>query len=449
MARLAPVPVFQFHSNGQPLASGTVETYVTGTSTPKVTYTDSTESTSNGGSVTLDSNGTAAIWLATDQAYRLVIKNSSGTTLHTVDNVTGSHDPLTAAYESHNIEFADGRGLYDDAGNEVLTINKVASAVNYGQVTNAATGDNVVIEAKGDDSNISLELKSKGTDALVLNSGGTSFSVPTSDGTSGQFIKTDGSGTLAFADLGDGLPRGLRISNHTDASHDISISAGSIRDFADTVTMTLASAMVKRIDASWAAGTGNGGLATPASLTGDTWYHVFIIEDGAGTIDAGYDTSTTAANLLTDSSYTKYRRIGSVLTDSSANIRPFIQTDRKTFFWKTPTRDINSTTLGTTRTSYTVPVPSGNTHVAIVDSVYTNAGGATSIYMSNPNLTDTAPSISSAPLAHMYITTGATLVSSGMNIPTDTSSQISARSDRASTTLRASVRGWIDGGLDI
>lgn len=450
MARLTPIT--QFHYNGAVVANGTVETYVTGTTTPKPTYTDATEGTSNGNSVTLDAIGYKVFWLATDQSYRFVVKNSSGTPVLTLDNISGISDPLVEAHESHNIKLADGRGLLDDSGNEVLTINKVASAVNYVEASNAATGNDVSIEAKGDDSNVPLNLKSKGTAALKLTSGGTTFSFATSDGSSGQFIKTNGSGTLSFGALTGlvaGHIQGLRLSNDTDASHDIAISAGSARDFADSVTMTLGSTLTKQIDAGWTAGDDAGGLPAGVALTSNTWYHVFLIEDGAGTVDAGFDTSTTASNLLTDSSYTKYRRLGSVLTDSSANILAFEQIDKKTFFWVAPTRDINTTTLSTTRTNYTIPVPPDYTHMAILDAVYANGAANTSVYMSNPNLTDSAPSTTTAPLAQMYVTTGNVLTAPGLNIPTDTSSQISARADQASTTLRVSVRGYIDGGIDI
>ena len=117
---------------------------------------------------------------------------------------------------------------------------------------------------------------------------------------------------------------GMQLSNDTDAEHDISISAGTCRDNDNSASMTFSSAMVKRIDASWVAGTGNGGLASSLTLAANTWYHVFVILVG-GTADAGFDTSTTAANLVTDHSATDYRRIGSVRTDASKNILNFKQ----------------------------------------------------------------------------------------------------------------------------
>lgn len=51
----------------------------------------------------------------------------------------------------------------DDEGNAVIVCGSVPSAVNHIKLTNAATGNDVVIEAIGTDPNIGLEIKGKGT----------------------------------------------------------------------------------------------------------------------------------------------------------------------------------------------------------------------------------------------------------------------------------------------
>src|SRR5207244_11572668 len=61
------------------------------------------------------------------------------------------------------LDFADGKGVTDDAGNEQLLFRKTASAVNQVGVTNAATGNAPQVAAEGDDTNISLKLRGKGT----------------------------------------------------------------------------------------------------------------------------------------------------------------------------------------------------------------------------------------------------------------------------------------------
>lgn len=89
--------------------------------------------------------------------------------------------------------------------------------------------------------------------------------------------------------------------------------------------MQLSSGISKRINDLWAAGTGNGGRA--GALTNGTWYHMFVIRNNTApyTVDAGFDASPTAANLLAASGYTWYRRVGSVYyIDGTSGIRPFI-----------------------------------------------------------------------------------------------------------------------------
>ena len=72
-----------FDNNGNPLASGTINTYVSGTTTPKTSYSDVAMTTPNANPVVLDSSGRANIYGA--GPYKLVIKNSLGTTVLTTE----------------------------------------------------------------------------------------------------------------------------------------------------------------------------------------------------------------------------------------------------------------------------------------------------------------------------------------------------------------------------
>lgn len=115
---------------------------------------------------------------------------------------------------------------------------------------------------------------------------------------------------------------GFRIKNNvTDADHDIDISLGECSDITGVLNIKTTGTFVKRIDANWAEGTGNGGFPSGLALAASTAYYVFAIVKSDDSVDFGFDTSLTAANLLTDASaYTSYRRIGSIRTDSSENI---------------------------------------------------------------------------------------------------------------------------------
>ena len=169
-------------------------------------------------------------------------------------------------------------------------------------------------------------------------------------------IYGDGSNLSGISAAPTNYLTGLQLSNDTDAEHDISVAAGTARDSADGVTITLDSAMVKRIDASWASGTGNGGLASTLSLAADTWYHMHGIVVG-GAADVGFDTSPTAATLVAQDSATAYRRIGSVYTDGSSNIRAFHQKGDK-FLYDQPILSYTSVNIGATaRTTIALQTP--------------------------------------------------------------------------------------------
>ncbi len=83
---LMPLPLQFFDNSGNPLSSGTVSTYVAGTSTSAVTYSNHTLATANANPVVLDSAGRATIYL--DRAnYKFVIATSANVILATLDNI--------------------------------------------------------------------------------------------------------------------------------------------------------------------------------------------------------------------------------------------------------------------------------------------------------------------------------------------------------------------------
>jgi hypothetical protein len=112
------------------------------------------------------------------------------------------------------------------------------------------------------------------------------------------------------------------IANHTDTQHDIIFKAGKIIDSTAQVGINLVSSIVKRIDAAWVAGNGNGGLFS-GSVAANTTYHCYVMIKDDGSVDAGFSISATASDI--PNGYVAYRRIGSITVDHSANIRPFHQ----------------------------------------------------------------------------------------------------------------------------
>lgn len=92
---LSPIPHVQFLSNaGIPLASGCVNTYIAGTTTPQTTYRDSGGVNTNTNPIILNAGGFADIWLDVTKSYKFTVVStggvncSTGVTQWTVDNIT-------------------------------------------------------------------------------------------------------------------------------------------------------------------------------------------------------------------------------------------------------------------------------------------------------------------------------------------------------------------------
>jgi hypothetical protein len=107
---------------------------------------------------------------------------------------------------SFMIDFDDAHGIRDENGNEQLIFETTSSAVNHIDITNAATGSGPEIGAVGDDSNINLELRPKGTGEVQIGTGSASATL-TSSGAYDLVLDTNGgtnSGTITITDGANG-----------------------------------------------------------------------------------------------------------------------------------------------------------------------------------------------------------------------------------------------------
>jgi hypothetical protein len=84
---LTPVPRLQFlDSNGNPIAAGKLYSYTAGTSTPQVTYADSS-GTPNANPVVLDSAGRTTVYLDPAKTYKFILNTSADVLVWSQDNV--------------------------------------------------------------------------------------------------------------------------------------------------------------------------------------------------------------------------------------------------------------------------------------------------------------------------------------------------------------------------
>ena len=187
---------------------------------------------------------------------------------------------------SFMIDFDDAHGIRDENANEQLFFTTTGSAVNYLNVTNAATGNDPKLSALGSDSNIDIAVSPKGTGEVVVGTGAADATItssgahnlvldtnsgtnsgaitivdgaggnititpngsgnivldgltfPNADGSADTFLKTNGSGTLSFAEVSGGT------SWQAVKTSDFTAVAGQgffINTTSGAVTMTLPS----------------------------------------------------------------------------------------------------------------------------------------------------------------------------------------------------------------
>jgi len=153
MARLSPYIFSQeFDNNGNPLSGGLIYTYEAGTTTPKVTYSDSDGTIANSNPIVLDSAGRYVAWLASG-AYKFVLKTSAGVTIETKDNIAGD---TSNAFGSSVVSISGNLSITSAYRNNVivataaatLSLLPVASATDgfYFVIKNDSTSANVTVD---------------------------------------------------------------------------------------------------------------------------------------------------------------------------------------------------------------------------------------------------------------------------------------------------------------
>jgi hypothetical protein len=230
------------------------------------------------------------------------------------------------------------------------------------------------------------------------------------------------------------------ISNAADADHDITFSVGKIEDSLQNVIINLASPLTKQIDAAWAAGDNAGGLFS-GTVSADTTYHCFlIVKDSDGSIDAGFDASLSAANI--PSGYTAFRRIHSVVTDSSANINGFTQSGDYIESAIPVTSLSNANTLNTRQLLTLSGVPTGlNSIHARLSVLLDNPASNETVWIKSTSFPDQA-----AGTSNLTISARASQRDSAQaEVSIDSSAQVAWRGVLGTTaSFSISAQGWID-----
>lgn len=238
---------------------------------------------------------------------------------------------------------------------------------------------------------------------------------------------------------------GLTLSNNaTDATNDIDIAVGQAVDTTGVYVLNLTSAITKRLDATWAVGTNQGGLDTGA-IANDV-YHVWLIRrSDTGVVDSLFSASATSPTMPT--SYDQRRRIGAIIRSAGA-ILGFTQIG-DTFLLDTVTLDIDAANPGVSAVTRTLNVPDGVKviwigHAHVFDDTSTGAGSG---IISSLDQNDTAPVAGGLGQLQTPAAAGADAFSATqMQILTNTSAQVRSRLSQsdADIHLRMTTEGWID-----
>ncbi len=87
-----------------------------------------------------------------DNSGDLTLNVRNGKAVHIAENGTDEYNFTDTEFElasGNDIQFLGNDGILDSAGNEVILVTAVGSAVNYLNVRNAATGDPIILECLG------------------------------------------------------------------------------------------------------------------------------------------------------------------------------------------------------------------------------------------------------------------------------------------------------------
>lgn len=232
---------------------------------------------------------------------------------------------------------------------------------------------------------------------------------------------------------------GLTLST-AGGSATFGVATGFATDSTNASMMALGSAYTKTTSA-WAVGSANGALDT-GTIANSTWYHVFLIKrTDTGVVDVLVSLSATSPTLPTN--YTLFRRIGSMLTNGSAQWVKFSQYGDD-FLW-----DINivnvSVSPGTTAIqTLTVTTPTGIKTIALLN-VAGSVGGGTDgrgwLFSTDIN---SGAALSTSNATINFGPSGGSQAWGVYRIRTNTSAQVKYAMVASTGSAIITTAGWVD-----
>src|SRR6056300_1794270 len=120
-------------------------------------------------------SGTGVTWAATDKGTKMIYSDGTNVVDTAFTDLSSDVTPQLSGVldtNGNDIIIDDAGAIEDDSNNPYLRFQKTASAVNYFDVTNQATGSSPSIASVGGDTNIDFNLTPKGIGRVTLNGNG-------------------------------------------------------------------------------------------------------------------------------------------------------------------------------------------------------------------------------------------------------------------------------------
>ena len=120
-------------------------------------------------------SGTGVTWAATDKGTKMVYSDGTNVVDTAFTDLSSDITPQLSGVldtNGNDIIIDDAGAIEDDSNNPYIRFQKTASAVNYFDVTNQATGSAPDVAAVGTDTNIDFNLTPKGIGRVTLNGNG-------------------------------------------------------------------------------------------------------------------------------------------------------------------------------------------------------------------------------------------------------------------------------------
>jgi hypothetical protein len=322
--------------------------------------------------------------------------------------------------DTSSVKFATKAGSYTAVAADNNAIHRFTAAATLSLTAAATLGSswNYTVIASGGDVTVDPA-------AAETVDGATTLVIPNGRA---AMILCDGS--VFQTDLGQNVPleefiQGLELSNNSgNPTTHIDFAAGLVAK--GPLWVRSLATLTKRINATFAAGTGNGGLDTGSVAASATYFAYALRKTSDGTLDVVLSTSATIAGVNTTSltGYTIVKQIGVVLTDGSSLIRQFVMYPRDEYTFVTPIKDAVSVAVSTTSALLALTVPNGVKAKAKLNFEFSSSALSNSVLISDP-----AQGTLTAGVGNDGVSVGAIQVASGFTVGsgefwTNTSKQV-------------------------